>query len=173
MGITMHANRTENSVYDLTRRAIEESEARVASLQREISLLNEIIAQNRSFLERIERGSQTGSGNGVLLDRLGGSVKALPSSSRKAAARIAPVTPRSDDKRLRGGQTYAASILEVLANNPRGLTTAELTEHFRKVRHPISTREDAGKAVSNQLSQLKGKNLVVRDRNKRFTVAEL
>jgi hypothetical protein len=169
----MHANRNENSIYELTRRAIEESEARVESLQREISLLNEIIAQNRNFLERIERGSQNAAGNGVLLDRMGGSVKAVPSASRKRGTQAAHAAPRADDKRLRGGQTYAASILEVLANSPHGLTTAELTEHFRKVRHPISTREDAGKAVSNQLSQLKGRHMVVRDRNKRFTVADM
>ena len=169
----MHSNRNENSVYELTRRAIEESEARVVSLQREISLLNEIIAQNRNFLDRIERGAQGAGGNAVLMDRLGGSVKPISSLSKRSGSVPAHASPRADDKRLRGGQTYAASIMEVLASNPRGLTTAELTEHFRKVRHPISTREDAGKAVSNQLSQLKGKNLVVRDRNKRFTVAEM
>jgi hypothetical protein len=167
----MHSTRNENSVYELTKRAIEESEARVASLQREISLLHEIIAQNRSFLERIERGSRSGGGTTVLLDRIGGSVKTLPGTAKRDV-RAGLSSPRADDKRLRGGQTYAASILDVLAANPHGLTTAELTEHFRRVRHPISTREDAGKAVSNQLSQLKGKNLIVRDRNKRFTLAD-
>jgi hypothetical protein len=166
----MHSTRNENNVYDLTKRAIEESEARVASLQREISLLHEIIAQNRTFLERIERGSRSsGGGNVVLLDRLGGNSKALPAMARRDPRSAAP---RADDKRLRGGQTYAASILDVLAKTPGGLTTAELTEHFRKVQHPISTRDDAGKAVSNQLSQLKGKNLIVRDRNKRFSIAD-
>jgi hypothetical protein len=169
----MISTRSENSVYDLTKRAIEESEARVASLQREIALLQEIIAQNRSFLDRIERGQRAAAGGGtLLLDRLGGSTKMLHSNGRKDARSVLS-TPRSDDKRLRGGQTYAASILDVLAKNPSGLTTAELTEHFRRVRHPISTREDAGKAVSNQLSQLKGKNLIVRDQNKRFTIVEM
>jgi len=168
----MQSNRDENSVYELTRRAVEESEARVASLEREISLLHEIIAQNRSFLERFERGLPgSAAGGSSLLDRLGGSAKTFSGGRRDA--RFGSTAPRSDDKRLRGGQTYAASILEVLSKNPRGLTTAELTDYFRKVRHPISTREDAGKAVSNQLSQLKGKNLVIRDRNKRFTVANL
>lgn len=167
----MHSTRNENSVYELTKRAIEESEARVASLQREISLLHEIIAQNRTFLERIEKGARSGGGAN-LLDRLGGSAKTVSQNGKRDVRALLP-TPRADDKRLRGGQTYAASILDVLAKNPEGLTTAELTEYFRKVRHPISTREDAGKAVSNQLSQLKGKNLIVRDRNKRFTIAEL
>jgi hypothetical protein len=169
----MISTRNENSVYDLTKRAIEESEARVDSLQREIALLQEIIAQNRSFLDRIERGQRAASGSGtLLLDRLGGSAKTLYSNGKKDARSVLS-TPRSDDKRLRGGQTYAASILDVLAKNPHGLTTAELTEHFRRVHHPISTREDAGKAVSNQLSQLKGKHLIVRDQNKRFTIVEM
>ncbi|MBD5635492.1 MAG: hypothetical protein IAI49_13530 [Candidatus Eremiobacteraeota bacterium] len=168
----MHTTRDENSVFELTKRAIEESEARIASLQREITLLHESIAQNRTFLERIEKSSRVaGGGSVVLLDRLGGSAKSLSRAGRDP--RAANSAPRADDKRLRGGQTYAASILEVLAKNPSGLTTAELTEHFRTVRHPISTREDAGKAVSNQLSQLKGRNLIVRDRNKRFTIIEM
>ncbi len=151
-------NRDENGVYDLTRRTIEQSEARVASLKREIALLEEIIAQNRSFLERIELGAFAATvGNAPLSTRIGGSVKPL---ARGAKA----------DKRLRGSESYAASILAVLAKHPRGLTTGELTAYFRDVRHPISKRADAAKAVSNQLSQLKGKNLVVRDRQKRFTL---
>jgi hypothetical protein len=142
----------------LTRRAIEESEARVAALEREIELLHEIIAQNRSFLERIEKGSRSSGGAGTAaFDRVGANWKP-PAAARKIAPNGVPVS-RPDDKRLRGGQTYAASIL------------AELTEYFRKVRHPISTRDDVGKAVSNQLSQLKGKHLVVRDKSKRFTLA--
>jgi hypothetical protein len=154
----MHSIRDENGVYELTRRTIEQSEARVASLKREIALLEEIIAQNRSFLERIELGGLSRTvGNVPLATRIGGSAKPL---ARRAKA----------DKRLRGSETYAASILAVLAKHPRGLTTAELTAYFRDVRHPISKRADAAKAVSNQLSQLKSKNLIVRDRQKRFTL---
>jgi hypothetical protein len=154
----MHSLSDENGVYELTRRTIEQSEARVAALKREIALLEEIIAQNRSFLERIELGALSRTvGNAPLAARIGGSVKPL---GRRAKA----------DKRLRGSETYAASILAVLAKHPRGLTTAELTAYFRDVRHPISKRADAAKAVSNQLSQLKSKNLIVRDRQKRFTL---
>jgi hypothetical protein len=156
----MHSTRDEHGdgVYELTRRTIEQSEARVASLKREIALLEEIIAQNRGFLERIELGALSRTaGNAPLSTRIGGSVKPL---ARRAKA----------DKRLRGSETYAASILAVLAKHPRGLTTAELTAYFRDVRHPISKRADAAKAVSNQLSQLKSKNLIVRDRQKRFTL---
>ena len=90
---------------------------------------------------------------------MGGSAKTL----RAKAPQPALPVPRTGDRRLRGAQTYAASILEALAKHPRGMTTAELTEHFRELRHPISKRSDAAKAVSNQLSQLKGRNLVVRD----------
>jgi hypothetical protein len=166
----MNTIENENSVYGLTRRAIEESEARVAALEREIELLHEIIAQNRSFLERIEKSSRSSGGAGTAaFDRVGANWKP-PAAARKIAPNGAPVS-RPDDKRLRGGQTYAASILAVLSENPNGFTTAELTEYFRKVRHPISTRDDVGKAVSNQLSQLKGKHLVVRDKSKRFTLA--
>jgi hypothetical protein len=147
-----------DGVYALTRRTIEQSEARIATLKREIALLEEIVAQNRSFLERIELGARSsGVGNAPLETRIGGSVKPPP---RRAKA----------DKRLRGSETYAASILAVLAKHPRGLTTGELTAYFKNVGHPISERADAAKAVSNQLSQLKGKNLVVRDRQKRFTL---
>jgi hypothetical protein len=154
----MHSIRDENGVYELTRRTIEQSEARVASLKREIALLEEIIAQNRGFLERIEHGALSRTaGNAPIATRIGGSVKPL---ARRPKA----------DKRLRGSETYAASILAVLAKHPRGLTTAELTAYFRDVRHPISKRADDAKAVSNQLSQLKSKNLIVRDRQKRFTL---
>ncbi len=159
----MHSIRDENGVYELTRQTIAQSEARVASLKREIALLEEIIAQNRSFLERIERASSGATpGNAPLAERMGGSTKALGRRARDA---------RAGDRRLRGTQTYAASILDVLAESAHGMTTAELTEHFRSIGHPISKRHDAAKAVSNQLSALKGKNLVVRDRQKRFTVA--
>jgi hypothetical protein len=89
----------------------------------------------------------------------------------QSEARVASLVQRAKaDKRLRGSETYAASILAVLAKHPRGLTTAELTAYFRDVRHPIAERSDAAKAVSNQLSQLKAKHLVVRDRQKRFTL---
>lgn len=156
----MHSAHDENGVYELTRRAIAQSEARVASLKREIALLEEIIAQNRTFLERIAGASTVEpTGNAQLSPRIGGSAKALP-------------PPRAGDRRLRGSKTYAASILDVLAGHPNGLTTADLTEYFRRAKHPISKRADAAKAVSNQLSQLKAKNLVVRDRRKRFTVAD-
>jgi septal ring factor EnvC (AmiA/AmiB activator) len=147
-----------DGVYALTRRTIEQSEARVASLKREIALLEEIIAQNRSFLERIEGAALSRTaGNAPIATRIGGSVKPLVQRAKA-------------DKRLRGSETYAASILAVLAKHPRGLTTAELTAYFRDVRHPIAERSDAAKAVSNQLSQLKAKHLVVRDRQKRFTL---
>ena len=56
----MHSNRDENGVYELTERAIEQSEGRVAALRREIALLEENIAQNRVFLERMERSAFAG-----------------------------------------------------------------------------------------------------------------